>query len=112
MDTTQVIDELAKKFGATGEYLVKELARYNIAIDIVSIIIAILIAVACGIAAKILYKKVKKDKWGDYVEAQSIGVFLGIIGCICATVIFIYNIVDCIGWIVSPTAGAINYIMR
>ena len=102
MDTTQVINELATKFGTTAEYLVGEMTRYYIANDLVIMMISLLIAVACFIAVKILYKKAKED-----ILVMILGV-----GCCIALFVFFYNLIDCIGWIVSPTVRTINYIVR
>lgn len=102
MDTTQVIDELAEKFGTTAEYLIGEMTRYYIANDLVIMLISILIAIACFIAVKVLCKKAKED-----ILVMLLGV-----GCCIALFVFFYTLIDCIGWIVSPTVRAINYIVR
>lgn len=110
MNTSQVIDELAERFGATGKFLVEEMARYYIATDIVVMAISALVTVVCLFAVKISYKKAKEDDWDTDISA--VVMILGLIGCFIAVIFFIYNLTNCVGWIVSPTAGAINYIVR
>lgn len=111
MNTSQVIDELAEKFGTTAKYLVAEMARYYIVTDIVVMVISVLIAIACFIVAKKSYKKAIEDKWGDDFMPILVCVFASV-GCFIAVFVFIYDLANCVGWIVSPTAGAINYIVR
>ena len=112
MNTTQVIDELAKRFGATGEYLVKEIARYNITMDIVGIIISAFAIIGSVIGFKIMQVKIKNGEW--YEDDWKVLIFsiVGVIAIVIDGVIFVLCSVDCIGWIVSPMAAAIGYITR
>lgn len=112
MDTSQVIDELAKRFGTTAEYLVKEMARYYIATDIAHIIIGSLLIVGSLIAVRIMFKKIKNDEWYEDSGKVWITTSCSIVGIIVGVVINIGSLVDCIGWIASPTAGAIHYIWK
>ena len=105
-----IIDNLCAKFGTTLQNLVPEMARMNIAEDIVIIII-------CAIVSIIMYKIFKKGwKWykeEDYYDKE--GYALMMICAIIVGVIFViilsYSIVNLTGWIASPTAKTVQTVI-
>lgn len=105
-----IIDNLCAKFGTTLQNLVPEMARMNIAEDIVIIII-------CAIVSIVMYKIFKKGwksyKDEDYYDKE--GYALMMICAIIVGVIFIiilsYSIVNLTGWIASPTAKTVQTVI-
>lgn len=112
MENTQIIDELSKKFGVTAEYLVEEMARYALAMNISGIVIGIILTVGSLIVIKVMFKKLKCGDWFDGDINVLACAVSGIIGGLIGIVLIIACLMDCVGWIVSPTAGAIHYICR
>ena len=105
-----IIDNLCTKFGTTLQNLIPEMAKANIAEDIVIIII-------CAIVSIVMYKIFKKGwecyKEEDYYDKE--GYVLMIICAIIIGIIFViilsYSIVNLTGWIASPTAKTIQVII-
>ena len=105
-----IIDNLCTKFGTTLQNLIPEMAKVNIAEDIVTIII-------CAIVSIVMYKIFKKgwkccqeedvyDK-GEYIFMVTCAIVIGAI----FGIILSCSIVDLTGWIASPTAKTIREIV-
>lgn len=105
-----IIDNLCAKFGTTLQNLIPEMARMNIAEDIVVIII-------CAIVSIVMYKIFKKG-WKCYQEEDYYDKEEYIFMMICAIivgVIFViilsFSIVNLTGWIASPTAKTVQTVI-
>ena len=116
MDINSIIDNLCSKFGTTAACLIPEMARYNIAMDMIVIVVSLLglfFGYAIIKAGLLKYKTdmkqyeddknryCKPDLFCDYISYWGIGGFLGII----FTILLLVNLCDCVGWMISPTAA-------
>lgn len=116
-----IINQIAAKLGVAAEYIVPELARLKITEGIIgtvsSIIVLVLVYMAITKALKYLRYLNDDDKrsWVDKSDMQ-IGcimliAFMGIVG-VFAAFAFFDGISELSGWITSPTAKSIEYVMR
>ena len=117
----EIIDQIASKLGVAAEYIVPELARLKITEGIVGIATSIIVLalVYMAIAKTLKYLRYLSDdderSWVDKSDMQMgcmmlIG-FLSIVG-IFAAFAFFDGISELSGWITSPTAKSIEYVMR
>lgn len=117
----EIINQIAAKLGVAAEYIVPELARLKITEGIIgiasSIIVLVLVYMAITKALKYLRYLNDDDKrsWVDKSDMQ-IGcimliAFMGIVG-VFAAFAFFGGISELSGWITSPTAKSIEYVMR
>lgn len=117
----EIINQIAAKLGVAAEYIVPELARLKITEGIIgiasSIIVLALVYMAITKALKYLRYLNDDDKrsWVDKSDMQ-IGcimliAFMGIVG-VFAAFAFFDGISELSGWITSPTAKSIEYVMR
>lgn len=109
-EVNAVIDNLADKLGlAAGNaaQLVPEFARYSIATDAATLLASGLIVAVC--AALILWtRKRNASDWNP--AADAVYIVCGIIGVIFAAV-FLCALLDLAGWIASPQAATVHYIL-
>lgn len=109
-EVNAVIDNLADKLGlAAGNaaQLVPEFAKYSIATDAVQVLVYGLIVAAC--AALIIWAA-RRDRDLGY-DASGICIVCSIIGVI-FTVVFLWKLSDLVGWLASPQAATVKYILR
>ena len=117
----EIINQIAAKLGVAAEYIVPELARLKITEGIIgiasSVIVLGLVYMAITKALKYLRYLNDDDKrsWVDKSDMQ-IGcimliAFMGIVG-VFAAFAFFDGISELSGWITSPTAKSIEYVMR
>ncbi len=117
----EIINQIAAKLGVAAEYIAPELARLKITEGIIgiasSIIVLVLVYMAITKALKYLRYLNDDDKrsWVDKSDMQ-IGcimliAFMGIVG-VFAAFAFFDGISELSGWITSPTAKSIEYVMR
>lgn len=117
----EIINQIAAKLGVAAEYIAPELARLKITEGIIgiasSIIVLVLVYMAITKALKYLRYLNDDDKrsWVDKSDMQ-IGcimliAFMGIVG-VFAAFAFFNGISELSGWITSPTAKSIEYVMR
>lgn len=117
----EIINQIAAKLGVAAEYIAPELARLKITEEIIgiasSIIVLVLVYMAITKALKYLRYLNDDDKrsWVDKSDMQ-IGcimliAFMGIVG-VFAAFAFFGGISELSGWITSPTAKSIEYVMR
>ena len=102
-EISEVINVLCEKLGTTGQYLIPELMRMNIVEDIIWGIVSLIIII---VSIYFLPKAWKYDK-----KEYTFWVIVPIISIAVFGVIFIVMLNDMIGWIVSPTAKTISYII-
>lgn len=117
----EIIDQIASKLGVAAEYIIPELARMQIVKLIIGIVASIIVlAVVCTAIRKIIkYSRSLKeddDSWlGDQDLIQASLMFLaGVIGCVglFAALALFGGISELSGWIASPTAQSIEYVMK
>ena len=96
-----IINEIASKLGVTVEYIIPELAKYNIAQGLFMCIVTTIILI---ISIMLIVHCYKKD------DGESV--------CVLTCIIIIVSIIllgvgyDLVGWIVSPTGRSIAYILN
>lgn len=117
----EIINQIASKLGVAAEYIAPELARLKITEGIVGIATSIIVLalVYMAIAKTLKYLRHLSDdderSWVDKSDMQ-IGCmmligFLSIVG-VFAAFAFFNGISELSGWIASPTAKSIEYVMR
>ena len=117
----EIIDQIASKLGVAAEYIIPELARMQIVKLIIGIVASIIVfAVVCTAIRKIIkYSRSLKeddDSWsGDQDMIRASLMFLagviGFVGLFAALALF-EGISELSGWIASPTAQSIEYVMK
>lgn len=111
-ETKQLIDYLCAKLGTTAEYLIPEFARYRIgylASEVGIAILAIIIGILLFRHGGIEYHK------NEDVDATDAAIPYWVFGGIIAAVGFIMSLIlvpELVGYICSPTAGALQDIMK
>lgn len=108
-EVNAVIDNLADKLGlAAGNaaQLVPEFAKYSIATDAVRLLAFGLIVAAC--AALIIWAVRRDPDLGAIPDL--VYIVCGIIGVI-FTAMFLRTLTDLVGWIASPQAATVKYIL-
>lgn len=104
----EIIDKLCEKFGVTADYLICELARHNITMDLIGIIfwlvLSIIVTVIC-----IIFKDKIEDLF-DFGTLWSLVIVIPIIIYIVTLVAIPCCVMDLISWYISPVASAIKYI--
>ena len=117
----EIIDQIASKLGVAAEYIIPELARMRIAQSIVGIVANVsVLAVAWVVitkAVKYLRQLGENDTldWSDKEDMKilcTILIFITTVIGIGTAVAFFYRISDFSGWLASPTAKSIEYVMR
>lgn len=103
-EISEVINVLCEKLGTTGQYLIPELMKKNVAEDIVLGIISLIIVM---VSIYFLPKVWKYDK-----EEYSYWVIIPIISIVIFGCILMVVLTDAVGWIVSPTAKTVSYIIN
>lgn len=117
----EIINEIAEKLGVAAEYIIPELARMRITQSIVGIVAsAIVLVVACVFitkAVKYLKQLDENDRldWSDQDDRKALCTILifimSFIGIV-MVVAFFNGISELSGWLTSPTAKSIEYVMR
>ena len=117
----EIIDQIASKLGVAAEYIIPELALMQIVKLIIGIVASIIVfAVVCTAIRKIIkYSRSLKeddDSWsGDQDMIRASLMFLagviGFVGLFAALALF-EGISELSGWIASPTAQSIEYVMK
>ena len=117
----EIVNQIASKLGVTAEYIIPELARMRIAQSIVGIVAnVIVLVVACVVitkAVKYLRQVSEGDRlsWSDKGDRQILCIIAiliaGIFGFATALMFFDETSELC-GWLASPTAKSIEYVMR
>lgn len=117
----EIINQIAAKLGVAAEYIAPELARLKITEGIIgiasSVIVLGLVYMAITKALKYLRYLNDDDKrsWVDKSDMQMgcimLIAFMGIVG-VFAAFAFFDGISELSGWITSPTAKSIEYVMR
>ena len=117
----EIINQIASKLGVAAEYIIPELVRLKITEGIIGIassaIVLALVYMAIVKTLKYLRHLSDDDKrsWVDKSDMQMgcvmLIAFLSIVG-VFAAFAFFDGISELSGWITSPTAKSIEYVMR
>ena len=117
----EIIDQIASKLGVAAEYIIPELARMSIAQSIVGIMANVsVLAVAWVVitkAVKYLRQLCENDTldWSDKDDMKILCTILILITTVIGigtAVAFFNGISELSGWLASPTAKSIEYVMR
>ena len=121
----EIINQISSKLGVAAEYIIPELARMRIAQSIVGIMANVsALAVAWVVitkAVKYLRQLYENDTldWSDKEDIKILCTILIFITIFITTVIgigtavdFFNGIIELSGWLASPTAKSIEYVMR
>ena len=117
----EIIDQIASKLGVAAEYIIPELARMRIAQSIVGIVSNVSVLVVAWIvitkAVKYLRQLGENDTldWSDKDDMNvlcAILIFITTVIGIGTAVAFFNGISELSGWLASPTAKSIEYVMR
>ena len=109
-EVNRVIDNLCAKFGTTLQNLVPEMARMNIAEDIVIIIICAIVSIVMYKIFKKGWKSYKDEEWYDKEEYIIMIICAILVGAI-FVIILSFSIVNLTGWIASPTAKTVQTVI-
>lgn len=105
-EINEVINVLCERLGTTGQYLIPELMKMNVAEDIILGIISLIIVIVS------IYFLPKAWKYDKNNEEDSFWIIIPIVLIAIFGCIFIVALSDTVGWIVSPTAKTISYIIN
>lgn len=117
----EIIDHIASRLGVAAEYIIPELERMQIAQSIVGIVENVIaLVVACVVITKTVkyLRQLDEDDRLDYSEKEDRKVLctiLILITCMIGigiAVAFFGGISELSGWLASPTAKSIEYVMR
>ena len=107
-EVTEIINTLCDKLGVAASYLIPELAKKNIAQDVVGVILCVIVL---GVAIIFIVRIIKlSTEDGDFdFDIACTSLLPAAVGII-AFIIFGVILIDLAGWIASPTAMAIERI--
>lgn len=116
----EIIDQISSKLGVAAEYIIPELARMQIAQRIVGIVANLSVLVIAWLvitkAVKYIIQLAENDRL-DYSEKDDMKILCTIliliviaIGMVMAVALF-NGISELSGWLASPTAKSIEYVM-
>ena len=104
-----VIDNLCNKFGVTLEWLIPEMAKYYIAVDLIEIII---LGIIIAVLLFFIFKFYKKETDLDFESFdKEMDIFLLCIPVLIVGIFLVIGILDLAGWIISPTISTFNKII-
>lgn len=101
-EISEVINVLCEKLGTTGQYLIPELMKMNVAENVAMGIISLIATLLCLYFLLKVWKYDCKNNTYWIIFLIFIITVFGIFLIVC--------IVDTAGWLASPTAKAISYI--
>ena len=107
-EVTEIINTLCEKLGVAASYLIPELAKKNIAQDVVGVILCVIVL---GVAIIFIVRIIKlSTEDGDFdFDIACMSLLPAAVGII-AFIIFGAILTDLAGWLASPTAMAIERI--
>lgn len=116
----EIIDQIASRLGVAAEYIIPELARMRIAQSIVGIVenLSILVVVWVVITKSDKYIRQLDENdsldWSDKEDMKALCRILILIMFVIGigmAVVFFDGISELSGWLASPTAKSIEYVM-
>lgn len=119
----EIIDQIASKLGVAAEYIIPEMARMQIAKLIIGIVASIIVLAVVCVAIRKIIKYIRSlteddddDSWSGDQDMIRFSLMLlagviGFVGLFAALALF-EGISELSGWIASPTAQSIEYVMK
>lgn len=107
----EIINDIASRLGVAAEYIVPEIAHMGIAQNAFWVVLSLFILI---ISVRFLKTKRSKEAF-DVNNDDSVAVILTFFAFVAvpfAFIILTFSIYDLIGWIVSPTAKTIAYVVE
>ena len=101
-----VINNLCEKFGTTAEFLVPEIAKYEIATDVVWIIFSTVLIIILVIIA------VRSHRVMEYDDGYEVLFFVSVFLVFIFAAILCGCVSDAVGWMVSPYGAVVQMITR
>ena len=105
-----IIDNLCERFGVTAQFLIPEIARYQIAVcgfgafcGLVGIIVFIILA-----RKSLRLARDAEDPESGWYAGFTISIALTLL----FVLIFTLNLADVVGWATSPYGAMVNMLMR
>lgn len=113
-EVNEVINNICEKLGYAASEITPEMAKYMIAKDIFGVLACIAIDAIYIYMAYTSFKSFRSmsdlDKmWNSELQVFSM-VLAGIV-CVIATIVFLITGADLVGWITSPRASMVQYIL-
>lgn len=101
-----VINNLCEKFGTTTQFLVPEIAKYEIATDVVGIIFSTVLIIILVIVA------VRSHRVMEYDDGYEVPFFVSVFLAFIFVAILWACVSDAVGWMVSPYGAVVQMITR
>lgn len=109
-EVNEIINNLCEKLGTSAKFLIPEMARMNIAQSVFMVIFTAIMLALCAVMTVKAWKYDHRDGQDFFDDSYFTLLPVGI-GMI-MFVIFSVSLYNLIGWLSSPTAMAINEIVR
>lgn len=117
----EIIDQIASRLGVAAEYIIPEMARMQIAKLIIGIMASTIVLAAVCVAIRKIIKYIRRpneddDSWSEDRDMIKFSLMLlagviGFVGLFAALALY-DGISELSGWIASPTAQSIEYVMK
>lgn len=104
-----VINNLCDKLGTTASQLLPEIAKMKTAECMMLILLSFTVVL---ISSFLMYKSFKKSKENDWEGVWCLILIVSAIGVLFFGIALIDGSVDLAGWVASPTAKALFYVME
>lgn len=109
-----IINNLCEKFGTTTQFLIPEIAKYEIAVNVATIVTVLVLDAICVVLAKkcyVAYGDSEKDPYN--INGWQAGMLSCIVIVVIATIVFVPDaFISAIGWIASPYGAFVNILTR
>ena len=114
-EVNEVINNICNKLGYAASEITPEMARYMIAKDTFTVIASVVILIISILVViktrEKVHLKQEKDPWADDTFETIITIILGIASI--ASVLTLLTVgADLIGWIASPKASMVQYVLE
>lgn len=106
----EITDQIASKLGVAAEYIIPELARMQIAQTAMVLVLSIVFSVVLAITIKKAQANKPEDEYDDF-DGTAITMFAAF-ALVISLVVIASSACELSGWLASPTAKSIEYVMR
>ena len=107
----EIIYQIASKLGVAAEYIIPELARMQIAQTAMLLVLSIVFSVVLSITIKKVQANNPEDKDDIDYGGTAITMFAAV-AFVISLVVIASSACELSGWLASPTAKSIEYVMR
>lgn len=107
----KIVDQIAEKLGVAAEYIIPELARMQIVQTAMVLVLSIVFSVALAITIKKVQANKPEDKYDIDFAGTAITMF-AVFALVISLVVIASSACELSGWLASPTAKSIEYVMR